>query len=71
MSSLDHPASDTVSTPEGDNEFSSGQPLKPLQDHSLQVPPASKPGTLAEQQDQPAPKGLEKFIDEVASGEYM
>jgi hypothetical protein len=60
--------SDTIATPEGDGEADPGVPLAP-EAEDLLVPPGSAPNPY--DSDKTKPRGLEKFIDEVADGEFM
>jgi hypothetical protein len=64
--------SDTIATPEGDGEDDPGVPLAP-EAEDLLVPPGSAPSPYDTDKstDKTKPKGLEKFIDEVADGEFM
>jgi hypothetical protein len=59
---------DTIATPEGDGEDDPGVPLSPT-DEDLITPPGSAPSSY--DTDKTKPRGLEKFIDEVADGEFM
>jgi hypothetical protein len=59
---------DTIATPEGDGEADPGMPLAP-EDEDLITPPGSAPSPY--DTDKTKPKGVEKFIDEVADGEFM
>ena len=59
---------DTIGTPEGDGETDPGVPLAP-NDEDLITPPGSAPSPY--DSDKTKPTGVEKFIDEVARGEYM
>jgi hypothetical protein len=59
---------DPISTPEGDNETLPDAPLGPPSE-APQTPPGSAPNP--HDSDKAKPTGIEKFIDEVASGEYM
>jgi hypothetical protein len=59
---------DTIGTPEGDGETDPGVPLAP-NDEDLITPPGSAPSPY--DTDKTKPKGVEKFIDEVADGEFM
>jgi hypothetical protein len=63
---------DTISTPEGDGEDAPGVPLAPY-DEDLITPPGSAPSPYDSDKstDKTKPRGLEKFIDEVADGEFM
>jgi hypothetical protein len=62
---------DRIATPEGDNEFAPDQPLGPLEDQALVTPPGSEPEPHPDESGSSKPKGIEKFIDEVARGEFM
>lgn len=59
---------DSISTPEGDNETLPDTPLTPNAE-APQTPPGLSPSSHAP--DKSKPTGIEKFIDEVAGGEYM
>jgi hypothetical protein len=67
MSIPDNP-SDTIATPEGDNEGDPSAPLIPA-DEDLITPPGSAPSPY--DSDKTKPTGIEEFIDEVARGEFM
>jgi hypothetical protein len=58
---------DVIATPEGDGEFAPDEPLAALPDAIL-IPPGSAPNPT---EDAEKPEGVEKFVDEVARGEYM
>ncbi len=60
--------SDTIATPEGDGEADPGIPLAPTAEDLL-TPPGSAPNPY--DSDKTQPRGIEKFIDEVADGEFM
>ncbi len=59
-----------VGTPEGDNEFPPDAPLKPTSD-GLETPAGNAPSPYDADPGAHKPTGIEKFIDEVARGEYM
>jgi hypothetical protein len=63
---------DTIATPEGDGEADLDTPLAPT-DEDLITPPGSAPSPYDSDKstDKHKPRGIEKFIDEVADGEYM
>jgi hypothetical protein len=77
------PDTNTLSTPEGDNEFAPDEPLSPDAPDAQQIPPGynQTDANQAYKQDVPLatetpaepakPEGLEKFIDEIVRGEYM
>jgi hypothetical protein len=64
----DLPESDTIATPEGDNEFAAGQPVRPLED--LETPPGSAPA--AYDADQASGLGaVIEILDEVSRGKIQ
>ncbi len=68
LDTSDFPESDAIATPEGDNEFAAGQPLRPLV--GLETPPGSAPAAY----DADEPSGMEKAIevlDEVSRGKIQ
>jgi len=68
LDTSDFPGSDVIATPEGDNEFAAGQPLRPLA--GLQTPPGSAPS--AYDTDQPSGLGaVIEILDEVSRGKIQ
>ena len=64
----DFPESDTIATPEGDNEFAAGQPLRPLE--GLETVPGGAPA--AYDADQPSGLGaVIEILDEVSRGKIQ
>jgi len=68
LDTSDFPGSDAITTPEGDNEFAAGQPLRPLA--GLETPPGSAPS--AYDTDQPSGLGaVIEILDEVSRGKIQ
>ena len=61
----DNVPDDVLLTPEGDNETDPSAPLAPS-DAVMLIPPGYGPAKPVHK-----PKGVEKFVDEVARGEFM
>ncbi len=72
LDSSDFPESDTIATPEGDNEFAAGEPLAPID--GLETPPGSAPAAYDEDDSPAQPSEWDKVIeviDEVSRGKIQ